>query len=174
MNRIFKDRDDGLTREILSQMLKYDPETGVFTWLVKRQPDIKPGRIAGCVPADSGYRLIRVLQRNYRAHRLAWLYMTGEFPNSQIDHANGDRADNRWKNLRLASQSQNNANAKLRKNNSTGLKGVEIHKQSGKWCARIAFNGTSKYLGIYDCPAAAHFAYLIAADKLHGEFARAA
>jgi hypothetical protein len=76
--------------------------------------------------------------------------------------------------LRLATQSQNNANSKTRKNNVTGLKGVEFHRQSGKWCAKIALSGVRKYLGIYDCPAAAHFAYLIEAESHYREFARAA
>lgn len=90
-----------LTAERLREVLEYDPAIGVFRWLIKPCGQISIGDIAGCRHGE-GYVQIRVIGRIYLAHRLAWLYMTGEWPISLIDHRNLDRSDNRWSNLREA------------------------------------------------------------------------
>ena len=154
-----------LTSEKLKQLLHYDLDTGIFIWR-----ETRGCRCAGDIAGrgqKSIYREIRIDKRLYKAHRLAWLYMTGEWPTKSIDHANGDPADNRFCNLRLATMAQNIANSKLSKANTIGLKGVT--PREGMWLARLK----GKSVGTFDCPAAAHFAYLIAADKEFGEFARA-
>ena len=106
----------------------------------------------------------------YRAHRLIWLMYHGQWPPQEIDHINGDRADNRIVNLRLATASQNRANSKVYKTNRCGFKGV-ARTPYGRWVARIHFEKT-KYLGTFDTPEEAHAAYVRAAQAAHGIFAR--
>jgi len=106
----------------------------------------------------------------YGAHRLAWFHETGEWPAAQIDHRNLNRDDNRFSNLRAATNAQNQANCRMRPNNMRGLKGVSRNKK--KWRARVKIGGKDINLGQVDCPAVAHFMYVIAADKLFGEYAR--
>jgi hypothetical protein len=155
----------------LREVLSYDPETGAFTWLVSTARHRRIGDVAGCV--KDGYRQIGIDGRRYRAHRLAWLWMTGEWPSAEIDHINGDPADNRIANLRPATSSQNKANARLRSDNSSKLKGVSYDRQRQKWLARIVLAGRARNLGRFTDPAAAHAAYAEAAAKHFGEFARA-
>jgi hypothetical protein len=161
-----------LDAETIRNLLHYDTDTGLFTWKVSRGGTATVGSGAGFINTgkSSGYVLIKVCCASYKAHRLAWLYMTGEWPAEQIDHINRCRSDNRWANLRTASHSQNQTNSNLYKNNTTGLKGVYWYKKLRKWAAMIRSDGHLKYLGVYDCPAAAHFSYLVAANKLRGDF----
>jgi hypothetical protein len=93
--------------------------------------------------------LKRIQRHAYMAHRLAWLYMTGAFPKEQIDHINLDRADNRWRNLREATQSQNRANVSAYANNTSGIKGVNWDKRAGKWRAQIYIAGRKTLLGMF-------------------------
>jgi hypothetical protein len=156
----------------LKELLGYDPEAGVFVWLVSRGSALK-GRRAGCVDDTNGYTLIRIDGEQYRAHRLAILWMTGEWPEDQTDHINGDRADNRWGNLREATNAQNQRNTnKLRSDNTSGLKGVCWDKAAGKWKAAININGQTIYLGLFLSTQDAARAYDEAAPQYHGEFAR--
>jgi len=99
--------------------------------------------------------------------------MTGEMPNMQIDHKNMVGTDNRWSNLRLATKSQNLANSRARKDNFSGFKGAYYDKKSGKWRAQVRHNGKLHSLGRFPTPREANAAYLVAASKLFGEFARA-
>lgn len=161
-----------LTAERLREVLRYCPETGVWTWLVARQR-IRVGNAAGSI-TSGGYRHIVLEKRRYLAHRLAFLYMTGAWPSDEVDHIDLDRGNDRWSNLRNCTRSQNSSNKRVRSDSITGLKGVSWNIRTNKWLSRIRINGNLKDLGRYDCPAAAHFAYLIAADKHFGEFARAA
>jgi hypothetical protein len=110
--------------------------------------------------------------RQYAAHRLAWLHMTGEWPPADIDHANGDPGDNRWNNLRAATRAQNISNGRKRSTNTSGFKGVSWRSAKEKWQAAITVNGLKRFLGYFDDPAEAHAAYVRAAEKYHGEFAR--
>ena len=153
-----------LTHDKLRERVDYNPETGVFTSLVKAR---KVGTIMSC-----GYLRIQIDRKSYLAHRLAFLYMNGAFPLHQVDHINLDRGDTRWANLREATQSDNSSNKRAFSNNKSKLKGVCYHKLTGKWQATIRKNKVTHYLGLHDCPAAASFRYQIEADKLHRQFAR--
>jgi hypothetical protein len=166
----------------LKAMLYYDPETGVFMWLVRS--DVRPqvntclaGKVAGsvCKLANGRvYLYIGINGRRYGAQRLAWLYMTGEWPKVIVDHHDTDSLNNRWSNLREADNSQNGANAKLYKSSTSGLKGASFCKSKGRFRARVFLGGRSTFLGYYDTAEAAHAAYMLAATAVHGEFARAA
>lgn len=155
----------------LKELLYYCPATGDFTWLVTRGGNCRAGEMAGR-PDAWGYVRINVDGQEYKAHRLAWLYMTGEWPESQIDHVNLIKSDNSWENLRPATQVQNLGNKPRYRNNKIGLKGVSPRR--GKFVSTVQVNGKQKFLGYFDCPAAAHFAYVIASNKAFGEFSRAA
>lgn len=156
-----------LTLEHLRAVGKYDPNTGDFT-KIKPHPRWGAGPIR--VRDKDGYIVVSIKRKQYRVHRLAWLYMTGKWPTADMDHVNGVRHDNRWCNLRAATRSQNLANSKKR---TAGLKGVHWHKRAGKWCAQIRHNYITRYLGLFECSEEAHAAYMAKARELHGEFARA-
>lgn len=155
----------------LLQVLKYDPETGIFTWLEKISIKVVVGRAAGGTNVG-GYTVISLFGQFYYAHRLAWFYMTGEWP-KQIDHADGDRSNNRFANLRRATHIQNILNAKMAKNNTSGFKGVSWHKGAGKWMVQTYIDGVKIYLGLYEDPAEGYRAYERAVNNTHPEFLRA-
>lgn len=160
-----------LTFEQLRERLHYNPDTGVFTY-VKRSGKKRPGEIAG-VRGSGGYNIIGVQWKRYRAARLAWLWMTGEWPDRHVDHKDLDKGNDAWSNLRLATRSQNHANCRVRKNNIVGVKGVGI-TGSGKFAAHITINRRKRHLGSFDTPEEAHCAYMHMALLHYGEFARAA
>lgn len=162
-----------LTLDRLKSEFSYDPETGVFTRIaIASNGKGKVGARAG-FPHKKGWRQIKIDGIQYKEHRLAFLWMTGEFPPNDADHRNLDKADNRWANLRAATRSQNMANKPRSVRNTSGWKGVSWFKPTGKWWAQIKIGGRGKSLGLYNCPAAAHFAYVVAADKAFGQFSRA-
>ena len=159
-----------LTKSELKRVLYYNPDTGVF--LAKVQTSRRQiGDVAGSLK-QSGYRVISVNGHSHYAHRLAFLYMTGEFPPKEVDHINGDKGDNRWCNLRLANHAENIRNSGVRPNNKLGLKGV-YRSLNGRYRARIKTNGKTTHLGYFDTPEEAHEAYKEAAQELHGDFAKA-
>lgn len=158
-----------LTQEYLKSIINYDPDTGIFKKIKCRRGDWV-GRPAGTIMLK-GYRCISIDNKRYLAHRLAWLYMTGEWP-GQIDHINNIKDDNRFINLRPATLSQNMHNQGKRKNNTSGFKGVSFHGGANKWMAQIKVNWENKYLGVYSTPQEAHAAYCKAAKKHHQQFAR--
>jgi hypothetical protein len=153
----------------LRALLHYDRDTGEFRWRKRVSPSIQPGDIAGGLD-KKGYRMITIKGRQYPAHQLAWLCKRGHWCSLVIDHRDGNPSNNRWSNLRLATRSQNNANRPLQRNNACGLKGVS--QERGRWRARIDKNGRRRHLGTFPTPKAAHAAYVKAARKLFGEFAR--
>lgn len=154
-----------LTLERLHALVSYDKITGVFVWLVKASRSTKIGAEAGSVRGD-GYRVIRVDGVLYTAHRLAWFYAHGEWPENKIDHRNGERSDNRLENLRSASNELNSQNrARAQSNNRSGLLGVS--KKRGKWTAEIISEGQKFRLGSFDTPEAAHRAYMQFKRLLH-------
>lgn len=157
----------------LKELLSYSPESGEFRWLVcaLRKPQML-GAIAGTL--QYGYTVIRIDGRGYKAHRLAWLYVHGEMPSSDIDHINCLRSDNRMTNLRLSTKAGNGQNTRKRPNMSSRYKGVSIRRLTGKWKAGIDVDGRKIYLGYYDTEDAAYAAYCEAAQRHHGEFARVA
>jgi hypothetical protein len=128
------------------------------------------GKLAG-VRCNDGYWRMGMLGRVYPCHRVAWAIKTGKWPESVIDHANMDRSDNRFCNLRPANKSQNMGNSRIMKTNKTGIKGVYRLFNPDRWVAQTRIEGRPKYLGTFRCPAAASFAYQIAADIKYGEFA---
>jgi len=164
-----------LGQDRLREMLSYDPVTGIFTWRVNRQGGVKAGDSAGCIKTSFGrlrYRVITISRRDYQAHRLAFLYMVGKIPLSGIDHRDGDGLNNRWRNLRPATPSQNAANAGVCSTNTSGFKGVTWNKKSQRWQAGIKKDGRSIHLGLFDAPETAHSAYTAKARELFGEFTR--
>jgi hypothetical protein len=160
-----------LTASRLRQRLSYDPDTGEFTWIIPPRGR-SVGAIAGRTAKDD-YSQIQVDGRRYQAHRLAWLYVHGTFPEKIMDHIDGDRSNNRINNLRPATNSQNGANERMKSQNTSGYKGVSWFLNKW-WKAQISYRGKVIYLGHFDCPKEAHAAYMAAARKYHGEFARAA
>lgn len=159
-----------LTQTQLKDALTYDPDTGIFRWRIDRRSPIKAGDIAGTFNAK-GYRQISI-GRTYGAHRLAFLYMTGAFPPDMVDHINGDPADNRWCNLRPATNSENAMNRKVRKTNKIGITGV--YAKGDKFAAHICIKGKQMHLGAFNTIAEAKAARENAANILHGEYSRAA
>lgn len=135
----------GLTAKRLRELLSYNPVTGEWTWLVRRQC-IAAGSIAGHI-GRKGRRRIVVDGRAYYSARLAWLYMTGDWPTEEIDHANRVRHDDRWENLRHVTSGLNQANRSVRIDNATQRKGISQY--NGGFVARIMKNGKSLYLGTY-------------------------
>ena len=155
-----------ITHERLRELLHYDPESGVFTWLVRATKNIKIGDEAGDRDTH-GYLAIRIDGKRYRAHRLAWLYMTGAWPVHEIDHINGIRDDNRLGNLREATRAENQQNQAVRRDSSSGFTGVSWDKWRNKWQAYIKIAGRQRYLGRFPTAESAHAAYLAAKMKLH-------
>lgn len=165
-----------VTLEYAKSVLDYDPVTGVFVWKDRpRQKDFHRGLIGKPAGWNSaGYIRIQIENQSIMAHRLAWFFMTGCDPENKVDHRNLLRHDNRWSNLRLATDGENARNAPARKRNTSGFKGVSLFKQSGKWKAQIQSDRKTYHLGLFLTPEEAHAAYAEAAARLHGEFARAA
>lgn len=158
------------TAERIRELLDYNPLTGVFIWRISPCNNTPAGSVAGA--NSEGYILIRVDGGRYKGHQLAWLYMTGEWPPSRIDHEDTNRGHNAWDNLRLATNSQNKANMGKRADNKSGFKGVCWYPQTKRWRAGIGFQGTRKTIGYFDSPEKAHAAYCAEASRLFGEFAR--
>jgi hypothetical protein len=159
-----------LTAEKARELLEYSQETGLFTWK-QRVGNVAAGSVAGAL-SNRGYTQIKVGGAAHSAHRLAWLWMTGEWPVLSIDHINGVRTDNRWRNLRLADPYQQGYNQGNRKSNTVGLKGVSLNKRLNKFQVQVRHGGKRTYVGIFDTPEQAHSAYCEAIVDLHGEFAR--
>lgn len=161
-----------LTVSDVSALLNYDPDTGVLRWRCQRGR-VAAGSSAGNV-SDNGYVIVRIHGKNHRAHRLGWLLTHGVWPSKQIDHVDGDRANNRLSNLREATNAENQRNARRRVDNTSGAKGVTWHKQHEKWNARIFLGGAHRSLGLFADKGAAIAAYEAAASQHFKEFARTA
>ena len=170
------------TAEYLRSRVSYDPATGVFVWLAH------PGKANGHrawdrqwagkqiavreVQSPSGggvYLIFRFLGRWYGAHRIAWLYMTGVWPEAEIDHRDCDSLNLKWDNLRAATRGQNQANKRPMRNNWLGIKGV--YKRRSKYAAQINDGGT-RHIGSFNCPTAASIAFAREHRRIHGEFSR--
>ena len=155
-----------LTAEELRKLLHYDPHTGVFTWLVSLNSRAQAGGVIGSLDGR-GYVQVQINKHAYKLHRLAWLYMTGDWPSRQIDHINRIRTDNRWCNIREATGSENQQNRGVQKNNTSGVRGVCPSSPPGKWCAFIKVARKSQYIGTYNTLDEAKAARLAAEEKLH-------
>lgn len=144
----------------------YDPETGFFTYKTSHFKT-KVGTRAGSMDPN-GYWHLKIGDKTFAAHRVAWLLAYWEWPSRFIDHINGERADNRLANLRLATQSENNQNLKkARSDNKTAILGVNYVEEDGKYRARIMVEGKSISLGMFDTAPEARASYLTAKRLLH-------
>jgi len=143
----------------INERLSYDPDTGVFLYIKSGigYSKFPIGTKAGCTDAR-GYMLIRMKNRMYYMHRLAWFIVTGDWPKNEIDHINGVRSDNRFENLREATRYGQSQNQGLGRRNKSGYMGVSWSK-FGKWVAQISIDGKRYNLGYYDDPEVASEAY---------------
>lgn len=164
-----KQRRELPSQERLRELFDYNPDTGIFTRRVDRRK-WKAGQVVGTRSGD-GYININVDYQIYRAHRLAWKYMTGLEPSGYgIDHKNGERSDNRWENLREATQTENMSNRTVQKNNAAGLKGVHPYGKNGRYRACATKHGKTYNLGCYGTIEEAKAAYDAGAKLIHGDF----
>ncbi len=168
-----------LTQERLREAFDYNPETGAFRWRLrpsshfnsKRTWNAWNARFAGKETGSDrgdGYIALRLDCKSHRAHRMAWLYMTGEIPSGEIDHINQDTGDNRFSNLRVVSRAVNQQNQRRAQcsNKSTGLLGSYKHAD-GRFVASIRVDGKQTYLGLFDTAELAHAAYVKAKREHH-------
>lgn len=169
--------------EELRRLLRYEPDTGSLFWLPrprevfvsKRGWSVWNTRFANkeaLTAISEGYRVGNINYKLCMAHRVVWAIVHGQWPDEDVDHINGDRADNRISNLRAANRTQNNMNSGRRSDNTSGYRGVYFSKQQGQWHARVHFNRKAVHVGFFDTAEAAHIAYCEAAKKYHGEFVR--
>lgn len=149
----------------LRSVLRYEPETGHWFWLNPHYKCIKPGTRTA-LPDKTGRCDICYAGHQYSASRLAWLYMTGRWPTKMIDHKDGDTTNEKWNNLRQATNRQNTANRKINYRSTTGFKGVT--KPRKKFIAMLA----GKYLGSFETAEEASAVYFQAAKRKYGEYAR--
>lgn len=154
-----------ISYERAKEVFQLETDTGRLFW--RTDTSIRARGEAGYTNSR-GYRVVMVDGKNHRAHRLVWLLVHGNLPKNDVDHINGVRSDNRPKNLREATRSENNQN---RRSPSPGSNapylGVTWDAPTGKWRAQISANKRHKYLGIYATPEAAHAAYVQAKRVLH-------
>lgn len=152
-----------ITQARLKELFQYDPQEGVLIWRERPLTDFKnkpayhsfksrwEGKVAGHIQFQ-GYRKIVADGQNHQAHKLIWCFVFGEwitYPDAEIDHVNGDRADNRIQNLRKVTKSMNQRNSSMRINNKSGVIGVNWKKKQRRWVARIWDGPHHKYLGMY-------------------------
>lgn len=158
-----------LTAQRLRELLDYDPLTGLFVWRV-RAANIKPGTVTGAKSSNkTGYAQIGIAGKIYYGHRLAWLYVYGEWPKLHIDHINGNKANNWIANLRDVDRSTNlqNMRGPTANNKSSGVMGVRWSARENRWVARIRIGGKLKHIGQYTDKGVAARAYLEAKRSLH-------
>ena len=155
-----------ITAERLRELLHYDPEEGIFTWIKLKSNRAPVGSRAGR-DNRNGYRRINIDGHGYYEQRLAWLYVYGEWPEYEIDHRDGVGFNNKIANLRKATHLQNSQNLPLSATNTSGMRGVSWCKNYGKWEAYIWLSYRKIGLGYFDNVREAGEAYLKAKQKLH-------
>lgn len=159
-----------VTGALLELYLQYDPDTGIF----RRNLTTNPNSVAGDIIVklnDQGYVEVTINDIRLRGHRVAWAWVTGQWPDGDLDHINGQRWDNRFINLRKANRSQNLQNTGIKKTNKSGVTGVHFCEDRQKWVAQISVNKKPTCLGRFDAFEDA-VAVRLAAQKFHyGEFA---
>ena len=154
----------------LNELFIYDAKTGELRWLSipKSFKRAKVGDLVGTVGAKHGYRVVGIAGKYYYVHRIIWKMVTDSEPSHQIDHADGDRLNNRFSNLREATNAQNRWNSRLAKNNSSGVKGVCWESGRNTWVATV----NCKRIGRFKSKQDAILARMNAAAEMHGEFVR--
>ena len=154
-----------------SQYFHYNPETGQLTWAISRSNQVRAGTpIKGI--NNNGYIVLQLLGKDFYAHRIAMIMAGVDLkPTDYVDHINNVRTDNRIVNLRIATNSQNAQNSKLRKHNQSGFKGAKLQK-NGRYGSRIIVNKKAYWLGTYATAQEAHEVYKEASIRMHGEFGR--
>ena len=171
MKRGPKNSHNDISPEEVRNLFDYDRLTGALVWKKMLSMRAMPGKTAGCMD-DQGRIKIGIRGKEYLAHRIIWVWMTGEWPEYEIDHRDEVKYNNRWNNLRKATPSQNHRNRGPNKNNTSGYKGVCYVAKRKCWIAGIKLNGYRHNLGSFTSAKAAHEAYCAAAKRLHGEFAK--
>jgi hypothetical protein len=158
---------DVISHAELCARVHYDPETGKFSWIVNHSSKAKTGQELGSWDLY-GYKTVRIYKRSYKLHRLAWFYMTGEWPRGDVDHINGIRHDNRWVNLRDVSRKANLENSMRNgSHKKSDLPRGVGNANGGKFSAHISHNNRTVYLGAYLTPEEAGAAYMAAKRLLH-------
>lgn len=157
-----------ITQTELKELLHYDQDTGIFTWL-KSKGNIKANILAG-YKDNKKYIHIKVNNKTYLAHRLAWLYMYGEIPNTYIDHIDGNPENNKISNLRLASKNENQWNRKVNKNSTSKVKNIWFDKKRNKFAVVIQANNKQKMIGRFNTLEEAIIASNEARLKYHGDY----
>lgn len=170
MTSIKPKNESALTVERIRDLLDYDSVTGIFRWRVSRGGKALAGSIAGEVK-ETGYRKIMINQRHYFAHRLAWLYVHGEWPTGDLDHRDTEPDHNWIDNLRPATETQNLGNMRRPSRNTSGFKGVSYVHRLRKWRAQIQTGYDKFHLGVFPTAEEAHAAYMAKAKELFGAFA---
>jgi hypothetical protein len=140
--------ENKLSYSLVCELLDYNPSTGKLTWKVNKG-GIKAGSYAGSIK-DTGYIRVVINNTAYKAHRLIWFMVTGNWPKEEIDHINGNPSDNKWINLREITNSENLKNQKKQSNNRSGFNGVYWNNQRKKWQAQIQINKKNIYLGLFN------------------------
>lgn len=159
-----------ITQSELKELLDYNPDTGVFTW--KKTVNSRAVILSAAGNQDYNvYIRITIYKKKYAAHRLAFLYMTGEWPKEVVDHINQIKNDNRWTNLREATVSQNNINSKKQKNNKSGYRGVYWYNKNQRWRVQIKYKSKYITLGSYTDIKEAAEVYKKKALELYGDYA---
>jgi len=153
----------------VNHFFDYSPE-GRLVWRVNKS-NVKAGTLAGYLDRTTGYMKVRVDKKDYPLHRLIFLWHHGYLP-VYIDHIDGNTQNNKIENLRAATCSENQRNSKIRKDSKTGVKGVCVHKSSGKFTAQLKVAGNKRYLGLFDTIEDAEQAIRLAREQQHGDFAR--
>lgn len=151
------------------RLLAYDPVSGELRWKVGRPGSASAGTIAGTVSRD-GYIKVSIYDKIHSAHRLIWLMQIGEWPDGLIDHANRDRTDNSWANLRISTARQNCQNRAVSPRCKTGRKGVTFRRETNRYRVLISVDGQKKHLGYFKDLELAALVYDEAAERFHGEF----
>lgn len=157
--------------DMLRKIFHYNSETGEFRYKYSRGSASK-GSLAGIIDTADGYRVIRVLGRQYAAHRVAFALTYNRWPQPLCDHINGDKLDNRIVNLREATHTDNLCNSRTPKSNKSGYKGVHWHKRDKRWRARVKLNRKEYVCGHFKTVEEAAQAVAKKRQELHGEFAR--
>lgn len=157
-------RRNGLSADELRDAVSYDPRTGIFRWRINRSKRARSGALCGT--PNNGYVSICIDRVIYRAHRLAWLYVYGDWPKLDIDHINGLRSDNRIANLRDVSPRVNSENTRVARSKSATKK-LGCFPCKGKFEACIRVRGKLTWLGHFETAEAGHQAYLKAKRELH-------